>query len=358
VRYLFKTDYRQDITLWRHRGDLFWYGLLIVVLLLIPYVLSEFYIGELGGVFVFAVAGVGMMLLAGYTGLISLGNAAFLGIGAYTEAILLAHGVPLVVTLPVAGLFTGLFGILIGLPTLRMSGLYLAIATLAFGSIVGTVFQKWDAVTGGFDGFPVPTPDLFGMPVQGANGIYYLSLFVLVVVLWLSANLLRTPLGRAMVAIRDSEISAQSMGIHLARYKTFAFAVSAFITGLAGALFAHYVRYLAPDAFDVLLSVQFVTIVFVGGLGSLHGVIFGALFVRLLPQFIAIIRDDLPFGIGRMPGLEPSLFGFVLVIVILFEPGGIYGRWIKMKNWFQAYPLKRRTSFRRQKSYARSERLR
>ena len=111
------------------------------------------------------------------------------------------------------------------------------------------------------------------MPVEGANGIYYLSLFVLVIVLWLSANLLRTPLGRAMVAIRDSEISAQSMGINLARYKTFAFAISAFITGLAGALFAHYVRYLAPDAFDVLLSVQFVTIVFVGGLGSLHGVI-------------------------------------------------------------------------------------
>ena len=142
-----------------------------------------------------------------------------------------------------------------------------------------------------------------------------------------------------MVAIRDSEISAQSMGIHLARYKTFAFAISACITGLAGALFAHYVRFLAPDSFDVLLSVQFVTIVFVGGLGSLHGAIFGALFVRLLPQFIAIVRDDLPFGIGRMPGLEPSLFGLVLVLVILFEPGGIYGRWIKMKRWFQAYPL-------------------
>jgi branched-chain amino acid transport system permease protein len=179
-----------------------------------------------------------------------------------------------------------------------------------------------------------------------------------VLVLWLSANLLRTPLGRAMVAIRDSEISAQSMGIHLARYKTFAFAISAFITGLAGALFAHYVRFLAPDAFDVLLSVQFVTIVFVGGLGSLHGVIFGALFVRLLPQAIAIMRDELPFGIGRMPGLEPSLFGLVLVFVILFEPGGIYGRWLKIKHWFQAYPLKRRSSFRRQKSYARSERLR
>src|ERR1700734_749216 len=358
MRYLFKTDYRQDTSLWRHRGDLFWYGLLGIVLLVIPFVLGEFYVGELGGVFVFAVAGVGMMLLAGYTGLISLGNAAFLGIGAYTDAILLSHGVPLLIALPVAGLFTGLFGIGIGLATLRMSGLYLAIATLAFGSIVGTVFQKWEAITGGFDGFAVPAPDIFGVPIQNATGIYYLSLAVLVIVLWFSANILRTPLGRAMVAIRDSEISAQSMGIHLAKYKTLAFAISAGITGLAGALFAHYVRYLAPDAFDVLLSVQFVTIVFVGGLGSLRGAILGAMFVRLLPQFIAVVRDDLPFGIGRLPGLEPSLFGLVLVLVILFQPGGINGLWLKIKLWFQAYPFKRQTTFRRQKSYARSERLR
>jgi branched-chain amino acid transport system permease protein len=358
MRYIFKTNYRQDLALWRHRGDVFWYGLLLVVLLLIPGMLGEFYIGELGAVFIFAIAGVGLMLLAGYTGLISLGNAAFLGIGAYTNSVLLAHGVPFLITLPVAGLFTALFGVAIGLPTLRMSGLYLAIATLAFGSIVGTVFQKWNAVTGGFDGFAVPTPYILGYPIETANGIYYVSLAVLVFVLWMAANLLRTPLGRAMVAIRDSEISAQSMGIHLARYKTFAFAISAFMTGLAGALFAHYVRFLAPDSFDVLLSVQFVTIVFVGGLGSLHGAVLGAMFVRLLPQVIAILRDDLPFGIGRMPGLEPSLFGLVLVLVILFEPGGIYGRWMKIKHWFQAYPLKRRTGFRRQKSYARSERLR
>ena len=202
-----------------------------------------------------------------------------------------------------------------------MSGLYLAIATLAFGSIVGTVFQKWTAVTGGFDGFAVPTPYVFGISIEGATGVYYVSFAVLLFVLWLSANLLRSPIGRAMVAIRDSEVSAQSMGIHLARYKTLAFAVSAGMTGLAGALFAHYVRFLAPDAFDVLLSVQFVTIVFVGGLGSLRGAILGAMFVRLLPQAIAIVRDDLPFGIGRLPGLEPSLFGLVLVLVILFQPG-------------------------------------
>src|SRR5277367_574606 len=344
MRYVFRTDYRQDIALWRHRGDLFWYGLLCVILLIIPGVMGEFYVGELGGVFIFAIAGVGMMLLAGYTGLISLGNAAFLGIGAYTNSVLLAQGVPFLISLPVSGLFTAVFGIAIGLPTLRMSGLYLAIATLAFGSIVGTVFQKWEAITGGFDGFAVPAPDIFGVPIQNANGIYYLSLAVLVIVLWFSANLLRTPLGRAMVAIRDSEISAQSMGIHLARYKTFAFALSAFITGLAGALFAHYVRFLAPDAFDVLLSVQFVTIVFVGGLGSLRGAILGAIFVRLLPQAIAIMRDHLPFGIGRLPGLEPSLFGLVLVLVILFQPDGINGLWLKTKLWFQAYPFKRQAS--------------
>jgi branched-chain amino acid transport system permease protein len=176
--------------------------------------------------------------------------------------------------------------------------------------------------------------------------------------LWLSINLLRSPIGRAMVAIRDSEVSAQSMGIHLAKYKTLAFAVSAGITGLAGALFAHYVRFLAPDSFDVLLSVQFVTIVFVGGLGSLRGAILGSIFVRLLPQAIAIVRDDLPFGIGRLPGLEPSLFGLVLVLVILFQPGGMNGLWLKIKLWFETYPFMRQSSGRRQKSYARSERLR
>src|SRR5580692_5033704 len=236
MRYLFRTSYRQDLRAWRHGGDLFWYGLLVFVCLIIPLVMGEFYVGEMGGVFIFAIAGVGLMLLVGYTGLISLGHAAFLGIGAYVNAVLLKQGVPFLITLPVAGLFTALCGALIGRPTLRMSGLYLAIATLAFGSIVGTVFQKWTSVTGGFDGFAVPTPYVFGINVESATGIYYVSLAVLAFVLWISANLLRSPTGRAMVAIRDSEVSAQSMGIHLARYKTLVFAVSAGMTELAWAL--------------------------------------------------------------------------------------------------------------------------
>lgn len=353
-----KTTYIQDISLFANRNAVISYAVLIVVLLLVPAVLGEFYVGELGGVFIFAIAGVGLMLLTGYTGLVNLGQAAFLGIGAYTNSVLMTKGVPFVITLPLAGLVSALFGVLLAVPTMRMTGFYLAIATLAFGSIIGTVFQKWTSVTGGFDGFAVPTPSIFGYAIQGTNGVYYLSLAVLIFSIWLAINILRSPVGRAMVAIRDSEISAQSMGINLSLYKTISFAISSGITGLAGALFAHYVRFLAPDSFDILLSIQFVTIIFVGGLGSLHGAIFGALFVRLLPQFIAIVRDDLPFGIGRMPGLEPSLFGLVLVLVILFEPLGMYGRWLKIKAWFKDFPLHRRSGMRRQKAYARSERLR
>ena len=321
--------------------------------------LGEFYVGELGGVFIFAIAGVGLMLLVGYTGLISLGHAAFLGIGAYVNAVLLAQGVPFLVTLPVAGLFTALCGAAIGRPDPAHER---------------AVPRHRHAGVRQHRRHRVPEMDCGHRRLRRLRGADALCLRLSrsrarpasTTSRWScwcsccgsSANLLRTPIGRAMVAIRDSEVSAQSMGIHLARYKTMAFAISAGMTGLAGALFAHYVRFLAPDAFDVLLSVQFVTIVFVGGLGSLRGAILGAMFVRLLPQFIAIVRDDLPFGIGRMPGLEPSLFGLVLVLVSCSSRAASNGLWLKMKHWFQAYPFKRRTSFRRQKSYATSERLR
>ena len=353
-----RTSYAQDLTLSRSRATIGWYALLLAVLVALPHVAGEFYVGEIAFVFIYAIAGVGLMLLTGYTGLVSLGHAAFLGIGAYGNAILLSQGVPFALSLPLAGLMAAFAGVVIGIPTLRMSGLYLAIATLAFGTVVILVGEKWHSLTGGFDGFPVPTPTILGLRIEGPEGVYYLALGVLVLVLLVAMNILRAPLGRAMVAIRDSEISAQSMGIHLAFYKTVAFAISAGITGLAGALFGHYVRHLAPDAFGILLSIQLVTIVFIGGLGSLHGAVFGAAFVAMLPQAIALVRDDLPFGIGRLPGLEPSLFGLILVLVIMFEPAGINGRWQKLKTWARNFPLHRRAAFRRQKSYAKSERLR
>ncbi|WP_158746380.1 branched-chain amino acid ABC transporter permease [Acidisphaera sp. L21] len=334
------------------------YVVFLLVLLVIPVFAGEFYVGELGAVFIFAVVGIAQMLLTGYTGLISLCHAAFLGLGAYTAAILLAMGVPFLLTIVAAAVVAGLAGTLIGLPTLRMSGLYLAIATLSFGSIIATVLAKWDRVTGGWSGFIVPTPVVLGHALGGPVWLYYMSLAALLFVLWMSLNILRSPIGRAMIAIRDSEISAQSMGIHLSRSKVTAFAISAGMAGLAGAFYAQYVRALTPDAFDLLISIQFITIIFVGGLGSLHGAIIGAVFVRLLPQAIALLRDDLPFGLGRMPGLEPGLFGLVLVLVILVEPGGVYGRWQKIARYLAAFPLSRRSTSTRQRSFTRSERLR
>ena len=171
-------------------------------------------------------------------------------------------------------------------------------------------------------------------------------------------NLLRSPTGRAFVAIRDSEISAQSMGINLARYKTMSFALSAALTGIAGALYAHRLRIISPDQFTMLQSIEMLMMVVIGGLGSIHGAFFGAAFIIVLPQLIAVAKDYLPPAIGQAPGLQPAVFGLVLVGFILFEPLGLYGRWLKMRTYFQLFPFYRRGMFRRQKAFMKSERLR
>jgi branched-chain amino acid transport system permease protein len=226
----------------------------------------------------------------------------------------------------------------------------------------------------------VDKPVIFGVSFADDRAFYYLCLFFLAVTLWLTRNLLRAPTGRAWVAIRDSEIAAQSMGVNLAVYKSMAFAYSAALMGLAGALFAHKIAFLAPDIFTILLSIQLLLLVIVGGLGSLHGAVFGAIFVALLPPVIAILRDSIPAsladvaaatgltfigaignGVGnflRKPGVEAGIFGLILVLVILLEPLGMYGRWMKIKIFFATFPMYKRATFKRQKTYMRSERLR
>jgi branched-chain amino acid transport system permease protein len=186
---------------------------------------------------------------------------------------------------------------------------------------------------------------------------YFLSLILLLGSMILVMNLLRSPAGRAMTAVRDSETSAESMGIHIARTKTLAFALSAGFTGLAGALFAHRLTYLAPDAFTIITSIQLLLMVVVGGLGSLHGVIYGAIFIGLLPQGIAILRDTVPPAIAQIPGLEPAIFGLILILFLIYEPLGIYGRWRKVRLFFEEFPLYRKATHKRQKSFLRTERL-
>jgi branched-chain amino acid transport system permease protein len=185
-----------------------------------------------------------------------------------------------------------------------------------------------------------------------------LCLLLTIACLLAALNILRSPTGRAMIGVRDSEISAQSMGIDLARTKSIAFALSAGFTGIAGALFAHKIGYLAPDAFTLLTSIQLLLMVVVGGLGSMHGVFFGAVFIGLLPQGIAILRDSLPPFVGQMAGLEPGIFGLILVLFLIFEPLGIYGRWRKVRQFLDEFRLYRKATHKRQKSYLRTERIR
>ena len=380
MRIPFKTSYAQDLGLFRDNVQRNWFVALLGALIVLPRAVPD-YAGDLSLVFIYGLGGVSLMVLAGYTGLVSLGHAAFLGIGAYAHVYFVHDlGLPWVVSVAAASLVTAAAGVLVGLPALRMTGVYLTIATLAFALIIQEVFSRWDRVTGGLKGKPVDKPIVFGVSFASDLAFYFLCLAVLIGALWLTANLLRSPTGRAWVAIRDSEIAAQSMGVNLAVYKTMAFAYSAALMGAAGALFSHKIGFLAPDIFSVLLSIQLLLMVVVGGLGSLHGAIFGAVFVAMLPVLISQARDSVPalvaaalaplgqhaagaaFGavdrFVKQPGLEPGLFGLILVLFILFEPLGIYGRWLKIKAYFDTFPLYRRATFKRQRSYLKTERVR
>ena len=380
MRFIFKTTYAQDLGIFRDGVQRNWYLALLLGLLVLPLLIPS-YLVDVSLVFVYGLCGLSLMVLAGYTGLVSLGHAAFLGIGAYTHVYVVHDlGMPWVVGVALACVVTAGVGVRVGLPALRMTGVYLSIATLAFALIIQEALTRWERVTGGLRGKAVDKPVIFGVSMGGDAAFYFLCLAFLIGGLWLTGNLLRAPTGRAWVAIRDSEIAAQSMGVNLAVYKTSAFAYSAALMGVAGALFAHKIGFLAPDIFTVLLSIQFLLMVVVGGLGSLHGALFGAVFVALLPVAISQARDSIPAWVSvlaapfgkdagsaaflavdqfvKKPGLEPGLFGLILVLFILFEPLGIYGRWRKIQLYFSTFPLYKRATFRRQKSYMRSERLR
>ena len=358
MRFIFKTDYGQDVNLAKHGGHTFWYSALVLLLIAAPWLFAEYWLAQLTFVLIYAIVGLGLMLLAGFTGLFSLGHAAFLGVGAYTQAALTQAGVPFPLALVAAGLLSAAVGMVVGLPALRVKGIYLGIATLAFGFIVEEVFARWESVTGGNAGTHLKAPDLFGWKLDTGESFYGLCLVITVLATLGILNLLRSPTGRAFVAIRDSEISAQSMGIHLARYKTTSFALSAALAGLGGALYAHKLAFISPDQFNIVQSIDLLLMVVIGGLGSVHGAFLGAIFLITMPQVIALAKDFLPAAVGQAPGLQGLVYGLVLIAFVLFEPMGLYGRWLKVRTYFQVFPFYRKGMFKRQKSFQKSERLR
>lgn len=357
MRFIFKTDYAQDIRLAKHGGHVFWYSALMLLLLVAPWLVAEYWLAQLTFVMIYAIAGLGLMLLAGFTGLFSLGHAAFLGVGAYTQAVLTNMGLPFPLALACAAGLSAAVGLVVGLPALRVKGIYLGIATLSFGFIVEEILARWESVTGGNAGIHVKKPNIFGWQLNTGEEFYFLCLVITVLATLGILNLLRAPTGRAFVAIRDSEISAQSMGIHLAYYKTLSFALSAALAGVAGALYAHQLQFISPDQFNILQSIDLLLMIVIGGLGSVHGVFFGAIFLITMPQAIAIVKDYLPAFIGQAPGLQGLVYGVVLVAFVLFEPMGLYGRWLKIRTYLQMFPFYRKGMFKRQKSFQKSDRL-
>ncbi|MFV0281076.1 MAG: branched-chain amino acid ABC transporter permease [Rhodoblastus sp.] len=381
MRYIFKIDYNQDLDLAPHSGYLWSYGLLLAALLAAPFLFGNYFVSQIVFVFIYAIVGVGLMILTGFTGLASLGHAAFLAIGAYTAAVAQKHGIGFPVYFVLAGLLAGLLGVIVGFPALRLQGIYLVIATISMGLLVEELLARWESVTNGNEGMRVKTAQFFGLEMQrDSDAFYFFCLATLIVVLLAAMNLLRSATGRAFLAIRDSETAARSLGVDVAAYKLKAFAISAAITGLAGCIFAHKMSFISPEMFTLTLSIEFIMMILIGGAGSLHGAIFGAIFVVMVDPFLTLLKDDVPglvaagarlVGVGgehaalvqetlarwgSAAGLKGAIYGAVIMLFILFEPHGIYGRWLKIKLFFNLFPLYKQATFVRQKTYMKSER--
>ena len=383
MRFMFKTDYEDDIKLFPHSGYVWSYGSLLLVLAIAPFVLSSYIMSQLVFVCIYATVGVGLMILTGFTGQASLGHAAFLAIGAYTTAYLQQFGVPFVVYFLAAGMLTGIIGAMVGFPALRLQGIYLVIATISFAFIVEEILARWESVTNGNEGMRVKTIQVLGTAVpRDSPAFYYLCLGVLVLTIIGALNLLRSPTGRAFVAIRDSETAARSMGINVSLYKVKSFAISAAIAGFAGCLFAHKLSFISPEMFTLQLSIEFIIVIIIGGAFSLHGAVLGAIFVVMVDPFLTFLKDDIPGVIAGIAatlgasaqkashiqasvaafasanGLKGAIYGIIIILFVLFEPLGLYGRWLKIKLFFQLFPLYKRATFKRQKIYLKSERNR
>jgi len=279
-----------------------------------PWAAPPYFVFLASLVVVNAIVAIGLNLLSGYTNQLSFGHAGFLAVGAYTAAIVATRwpGVPVVVALLTAALGAALVGLLLGVPCLRLEGLYLAMATLAFGFVVVEAIVNLEWLTRGNDGLRVPTARLGPWALATDTARYYLAVLVGAAMVWAALNLVRTRTGRALLAIRESEIAAQASGVPLAKYKTLAFVISALYTGVAGGLFAFVVGFLSPDAFDVFLSVDFVAMIIVGGLGSVPGSVAGA-------AVLTVLNDSL----AGFQNYRPLLFGALLIASMLFMPGGI-----------------------------------
>jgi len=318
--------------------------LLVLFILLFPLFLSNYVIGLLTLCAIASVGAIGLNILTGFTGQISIGVGAFLGVGGYTAAILTSTlGLSFWIALPLAGVMTAVIGGLFGIPSLRLKGLYLAIATLAAQFIILFVISRWTSLTGGTAGMVLSRPTIGGYSLSTNTGYYYLCIIILIITVLYATNLIRTRTGRAFLAVRDRDMAAQIMGINLFKYKVMAFAISSFFVGIAGALLAHYTMIVSPEFYSIQVSINYLAMILIGGLGSVLGSILGALFITLLPVGLDIgigfLTAYMPDLYQMLSALKEFVFGAVIILFLIFEPGGLARMWNNIKNYFRLWPF-------------------
>ena len=334
--------------------NLKWSPILIIAVYIFPFLLKTatfsykyyLYIFNIAGIYIILTAG--LDLLSGFTGLISLGHAAFLAIGAYTSAILVDQaGLPFELSLIITPIIVGLFGFGIGFPALRIEGMYLGLTTMGFGFIVKRLIIALRDWTGGSAGLHVSKASFFGITMGNDWDNYFMIYTFVILAVIFARRIIKSKLGRAFMAIRDSEQAAQASGIHLAKYKMMSFFISGMFAGFAGVLFAHTSHFISTDHFGMLLSIFFIVMVLVGGIGSIYGAVLGSLFIVLMEyMFIPLFEDGIAKIIHIKAGeLQVFIFGLIMLIFIIFQPLGLYGMWLKMRIYWNLFPFNPRKRF-------------
>ncbi|MBN2058806.1 MAG: branched-chain amino acid ABC transporter permease [Deltaproteobacteria bacterium] len=343
----FKTSYEKELSVFETDFGRLWVIIgLIILYCVIPFVMSPYLIYILNIIGIYAITSIGLNLLIGYSGQISLGQGAFFGVGAYTAAILATKaGFPFLLAIPSAGIVTAGVGMIFGIPSIRLKHLYLCIATLAGQLIIDYLFVHWEGLTGGAEGIIISDATIFGIDISNDKLFYYIIFLCLVLAIWVAVNIIRTRFGRAFIAIRDNDRAAEGMGIPIFRYKLMAFAVSSLYAGFAGGLYAFYLMSVTPEPFNLWKSIEFIAMIIIGGLGSVSGSIFGTVFIVALNELLSHVTGFL-MNFGATAGLAVTIaplrefvFGLAIVLFILFEPKGLAEVWRVIRSSFRLWPF-------------------
>ena len=346
---VFKTSYAADMALFplpQTRWAVAAVAVLFVVIA--PLTFGPYYLSILNLVLVAVVGALGLNILVGYTGLISIGHGAFMSVGAYTAAkLIVALGMPFWITIPAGGAMAALVGMIVGIPSLRIKGIYLAIATLAAQLIIEWTINHVPAISGGVQAsIQVPRPTMFGTPLKAQWQLYLFLMAFVVIAIVATSNLMRSRIGRAFIAIRDQDIAAEIIGINIFHYKLWAFAISSFYAGVTGVLYTYYLGIANYEQFQLTVSIDYLAMIIIGGLGSVLGSIFGAIFVTLLPIVLRILLENvgsLIFSPGELAnvisGTRLAVFGGLIIFFLIVEPEGLNRLWRNIRSYFRVWPF-------------------